>query len=138
MDTSVPVTLLATDANGDALTYEVVSGPLHGTLTGSTPHLTYVPAAGFSGQDSFTWEASDGSATRSSTTVTLTVTAVNDAPVLLLERLHTRSTITMKSTKPLKGSSKVPELSRSANVTRTLTVLSEMLVTSVSISVLSR
>jgi hypothetical protein len=40
---------------GDALVYAVVSGPLHGTLSGSDVTRTYTPMANFAGADSFTF-----------------------------------------------------------------------------------
>ncbi len=43
--------------------------------------FTYTPAADFNGTDSFTYTASDGTAVSNVATVTITVTAVNDAPV---------------------------------------------------------
>ena len=41
----------------------------------------YTPAANYNGTDSFTYRASDGSASSNLATVTLTIDAVNDAPV---------------------------------------------------------
>ena len=43
--------------------------------------FTYTPAANFNGTDSFTYTASDGTAVSNVATVTITVDAVNDAPV---------------------------------------------------------
>ncbi len=56
--TATPVTL-ESHAFGPkaAPRYEIVSGPSHGTLTGSGSHRTYTPAAGYSGSDSFTFQA---------------------------------------------------------------------------------
>ncbi len=47
-------------------------------------NLTYVPAANASGAVTFTITASDGSLSSSSATVTLNISAVNDARCLLL------------------------------------------------------
>lgn len=58
--TPVSIFLSATDPNGDLLTYEIVSAPAHGDLTGTPPNLVYTPDAGFGGTDSFTFRASDG------------------------------------------------------------------------------
>jgi hypothetical protein len=80
-DTSVALTLIATDANGDALTFSVVSGPSHGSLTGQAPLLTYTPAADYHGPDSVTFRASDGALESNVATVSISVTPVNDAPV---------------------------------------------------------
>src|SRR5204863_1652428 len=57
------------------------SGPAHGTLTGTAPALTYTPAANYNGPDSFTFKANDGSLDSNVASVTIAVTAVNDAPV---------------------------------------------------------
>ena len=43
--------------------------------------VTYTPDANFNGSDTFTYVASDGTATSSPATVTITVSAVNDTPV---------------------------------------------------------
>lgn len=80
-DTPVEITLRATDANDDPLTYRIVTGPAHGNLTGTPPTLTYTPATGFSGTDTFTFAAHDGQAESSPATVTITVTEVNSPPV---------------------------------------------------------
>ena len=66
---------------GSRLTYAIVTGPAHGTLTGTAPNLTYTPAANYNGPDSFTFKANDGSADSNVATVSITVTPVNDAPV---------------------------------------------------------
>ena len=58
-------------------------GPSHGTLTlNANGSFTYTPAANYNGSDSFTYRASDGTLTSNLATVTLTVTAVNDAPTV--------------------------------------------------------
>jgi VCBS repeat-containing protein len=50
------------DVDGDTLNAALVSGPAHGTLTlNSNGSFLYTPAAGFSGSDTFTYRASDGS-----------------------------------------------------------------------------
>src|SRR5205823_5272119 len=80
-DTAKAMTLTATDVDGDTLTDAVVTAPTHGTLSGVAPNLTYTPAANYNGADSFTFKANDGTVDSSAATVSLTVTAVNDAPV---------------------------------------------------------
>lgn len=72
--TAVPVTLAATDANGDALTYAVASQPTNGTLSGTAPNLTYTPGAGFAGVDTFTFRANDGYNDAPAVAVTVEVT----------------------------------------------------------------
>ena len=44
--------------------------------------FTYTPAANYNGPDSFTYRANDGTLDRNLATVTITVTAVNDAPTV--------------------------------------------------------
>ncbi|WP_152622808.1 tandem-95 repeat protein, partial [Archangium violaceum] len=78
-ETAVSVTLEATDVDGDTLTYTVVSGPTHGTLSGTGASRTYTPSANYHGPDSFIFKVNDGTADSNEATVTITVTAVNDA-----------------------------------------------------------
>jgi hypothetical protein len=80
-DTSANIVLTGTDVDGDALTFAVVGGPSHGTLSGTAPNLVYTPAANYFGGDSFTFKVNDGQVDSAAATVTLTVAPVNDAPV---------------------------------------------------------
>jgi len=76
MNTAVNGTLIAVDVDGNPLTYAVSKAPRRGTITAlnpSTGAFTYTPAAGFTGSDSFTFKASDGSATSMTATVSITV-----------------------------------------------------------------
>jgi VCBS repeat-containing protein len=79
-DTAVAVTLAGSDGDGDDLTYTVTAGPVHGTLSGTAPDLTYTPAVNFYGSDGFAFRVSDGNADSNSAGVSITVTAVNDPP----------------------------------------------------------
>jgi PKD repeat protein len=79
-DTKVDVRLSATDANGDALTYRVVSQPKNGTVGVSGQFATYFPFPGFSGQDQFTYTAWDGSTDSNLATVTVTVGTATPPP----------------------------------------------------------
>src|SRR5439155_2625292 len=79
--TDLPVTLAASDVDTDPLTFTVLSGPSHGTLTGSGASLTYRPASNNNGSDSFSYKAGDGSLDSYVATVAITVNAVNDVPV---------------------------------------------------------
>ena len=70
-----------TDTEGDTLTATLVTQPQHGTLTlNSNGSFSYVPTADYSGTDFFTYKVSDGTNESDPVTVTLAVTAVNDAP----------------------------------------------------------
>src|SRR5207244_2763323 len=58
-DTAKAIVLTASDVEGDTLTYSIVSGPSHGSLSGTAPNVTYTPAANYNGPDSFTFKASE-------------------------------------------------------------------------------
>lgn len=90
-DKTVSIVLSGGDVDGDPITYAVLS-PSHGTLgpiedgcvVGGTSRckvVTYTPFANYSGPDSFYFRVSDGRDVRFGL-ISLTVSAVNDAPVL--------------------------------------------------------
>jgi predicted outer membrane repeat protein len=69
------------DADGDGLGPVLESGPSNGTLTlNDDGGFTYTPNDGFTGQDSFTYRASDGQANSNAAAVTITVENSNQAP----------------------------------------------------------
>ena len=72
------------DADGDALTASIVTGPSNAAsfTLNADGSFTYTPTANFSGTDTFTYQVSDGNGGTDTATATITVTAVNDAPVL--------------------------------------------------------
>lgn len=80
-DGSLDIALAASDPDGDELTYSIVTGPAHGTLTGTPPSVVYRPAANYSGADSFTFHATDGRAASNTATVAVTVQPSNDPPI---------------------------------------------------------
>jgi hypothetical protein len=70
------------DEDGDSLSATLESPPDHGTLElKDDGSFTYTPAPGFSGEDRFTYRASDGKASSAPAQVTLIVVAANAAPV---------------------------------------------------------
>ncbi|ATB50259.1 Ig-like domain-containing protein [Corallococcus macrosporus] len=71
-NTTAPITLTATDVDGDALTF-TATAPTHGTLSGTGAQLLYTPNADFQGEDQFTFEVSDGTLTSNTATVSITV-----------------------------------------------------------------
>ncbi|KKT41943.1 MAG: VCBS repeat-containing protein [Candidatus Giovannonibacteria bacterium GW2011_GWA2_44_13b] len=84
-DSSIDLDLLASDSDNplQTLVWSIVSGPLHGVLSFiSNNDYTYAPSLNFVGSDSFTWKAFDGFLDSNIGTVSITVHAVNDAPVL--------------------------------------------------------
>ena len=80
-DTALPITLVATDVDGDTLTYAIVAQPANGTVALVGNVATYTPALNFNGTDTFTYKANDGLADSNVATVTITISPVNDAPV---------------------------------------------------------
>ncbi|MFC6673213.1 Ig-like domain-containing protein [Marinobacterium aestuariivivens] len=78
---SIPVLANDTDADGDSLNIETVGASSDGSVVASGGELVYTPAAGFSGTTSFTYTVTDGLAESAPATVTVTVHAVNGAPV---------------------------------------------------------
>lgn len=103
-DTPVTATLSATDSDGDLLTYSIVSSPLHGSLSGSPPGVTYAPTANYNGADSFTFRANDGKANSNTATVSINVNATNDRPVAndrsATTSENTQVAITLSATDP--------------------------------------
>ena len=80
-DTALPVTLTGSDVDGDPLTFCCVTDPPNGSITGTAPNLVYTPDLNFNGTDSFDFTVDDGNSNTDVGTVTVNVTAVNDAPV---------------------------------------------------------
>jgi uncharacterized repeat protein (TIGR01451 family) len=98
-DTAETITLSGTDPDGNTLSYKIMNLPANGALYDgssvfathitsigtsgyvlSSNQVTYLPDPNYNGPDSFQFKASDGSLDSSATTVSLTVTPVNDAP----------------------------------------------------------
>jgi VCBS repeat-containing protein len=79
-----------TDAQNDTLTAMLVDDVRNGTLAlNADGSFRYTPRTGFSGNDSFRYRASDGSASSDPATVAITVAAVNEAPVARDDRYST-------------------------------------------------
>jgi VCBS repeat-containing protein len=83
-DTPVPIAVLSndTDVDGDQLSVQSVTDPAHGTATNDGDGtVTYSPAADFHGAGSFDYTVSDGHGGTDVGSVSVVVSAVNDAPV---------------------------------------------------------
>src|SRR5262249_26960516 len=85
-NTAATGTLTATDADNSVLTYSIVTPPSanQGTVVITNPTsgaFIFTPAQNFGGQASFTFKANDGSADSNVSTVFITVSSVNVAPV---------------------------------------------------------
>ena len=82
-DTLVTINVLANDSDvdGDAL---MVTDPTatNGTVSVSLDSsIDYLPNANFNGSDTISYNVNDGNGATDSATVTVTITAVNDAPI---------------------------------------------------------
>jgi len=84
-DTPIEGAVVATDVEGDTLTYTVGEGdgPQHGTVI-VNPDGTYIytPSENYYGGDSFVVTISDGNGGTTTTTVTIDVTPVLDVPTI--------------------------------------------------------
>jgi hypothetical protein len=80
-DKPVSIRLKGNDTDGDSLSYIVVKGPSHGSLSGTGSKLIYTPKANFSGSDSFTFKTNDKKLNSAVATVSITITATNDQPM---------------------------------------------------------
>lgn len=83
-DLAITGTLNATDGDGDALTYAIVSDATKGTVVitnASTGAYQYTPNTNASGSDSFTFKVNDGVLDSNVASINVSITAVNDAPV---------------------------------------------------------
>ena len=93
------IQLLGSDLDGDSLVYNITSLPLNGDIyaptdtTFQTPlgtgqllnvwsSVLYKPDANFNGVDSFTYKVNDGEIDSNVASVSITVTPVNDAPII--------------------------------------------------------
>jgi len=73
-NTPLAITLTATDPNNNPLTYSIVTQPTHGTITaGTTASRTYTPTTDYTGPDSFTFKANDGTVDSNIATISITV-----------------------------------------------------------------
>ena len=70
-DVAVAITMTGSDADGDSLTFAVVTVPVNGIYDGTT----YTPNTDWFGVDSFTYVANDGTLDSELATVTITVNA---------------------------------------------------------------
>ncbi|MEK9770179.1 MAG: Ig-like domain-containing protein, partial [Betaproteobacteria bacterium] len=69
------------DVENDNLTFTIVSDVSNGTTSLSGATVTYTPDSNWNGTDTFTFKANDGTDDSNTSTVTITVNPVNDAPV---------------------------------------------------------
>ena len=83
--TTITAASVATDLDGDTLTFETYSDGTHATgagvvtINGANDTLTYTPKADFNGEDTFTFSVTDGvNVSTGTSTITVTITAAPD------------------------------------------------------------
>jgi regulation of enolase protein 1 (concanavalin A-like superfamily) len=97
-DQAVGILLQAGDKDGDPLEYHFAQYPANGGLGGTPPNLTYVPKRDFAGTDTFSFYVNDGTTDSETATVTIEVTPVNDAPVVMSRMVSTPSDVPLAIT----------------------------------------
>jgi hypothetical protein len=80
-DESVRIKLMAGYSDREHLTYYIVKGPSHGSLSGEAPNMTYTPNSNYHGQDSFTYSIDEAKEGKDQATVSITISSVNDVPI---------------------------------------------------------
>ena len=81
-DTELIFTFSYTDVDNDNVTFQVVQPPSYGTINLNDQYATYVPNSDYFGTDSFTYKANDGTVDSNTSTVTISIAGVNDAPTV--------------------------------------------------------
>ena len=89
-NTSVAITLIAADPDGDQLTYSIASAPANGIVTGSGLDVTYTPNADFTGADTFTYEVKDSAGATATEKVTINVTPTRTVDLVVQMSATTR------------------------------------------------
>jgi Big-like domain-containing protein len=90
-DTFVDITLTGADADGDPLTFSIVTPPAIGALSNLTQvppasaTVRYTPNSNANGADSFVFRVTDLENNTNDDTVAITVNPINDAPVVDLD-----------------------------------------------------
>jgi uncharacterized repeat protein (TIGR01451 family) len=79
-DSAKIIELSANDTNNDLLSYNIISLPLHGNLSGTAPNIVYMPESGFAGKDSFVVSASSTSGSEKNVTVSIDVVSLPHPP----------------------------------------------------------
>lgn len=80
-NTPLAITLTGSDPDGDLLTFAIVMGSSHGTLSGTPPNVTYTPNLNFVGWDTFIFKTRDGKVDSPAAKVSIRVS--DDTPPLI-------------------------------------------------------
>ena len=79
-DSSQIIELQGTDIDNEHLTFQQLTDPLHGKITGTMPFVTYTPDPDSIISDEFQFRVSDGDLTSSPATVKIDIKNINDPP----------------------------------------------------------
>ena len=88
-DVALPITVIASDVDGDPLAYDIAVAPAHGNLSGSGPNYVYTPAPNYNGPDQFVFSVTDAAGVTASATNYLTIQPVADPPVAIPQTVTT-------------------------------------------------
>jgi VCBS repeat-containing protein len=82
-DEDITGQIIASDIEGDELTYTLTTGPVNGTLVldAATGQFTFTANANYNGSDSFIVTVTDSRGNTGISTINLNIAPVNDAPV---------------------------------------------------------
>lgn len=80
-DTFIVGSLIGTPGEGGTLSYQITQRPSNGELILDNNSYTYTPTPNYFGADSFSFTVTEDSRTSSPATISLTVIAINDAPI---------------------------------------------------------
>ncbi len=83
--TPTQIVLTGSDPEGQPLIYNVTNKPSHGTLSGTAPNLVYTAGLAYTGSDTIAFEVMDTEGLKSTSTVAITVGAVNNVGVAVYE-----------------------------------------------------
>jgi len=81
-NTNVEIPLQASDADGDSLSYTILSNPQNGILSGNGSNRTYTPDVNYSGSDNLTFIVNDGVSNSNTGTVSIHVSGGNLVSVM--------------------------------------------------------
>ena len=88
-DSIISITLSGSDPEGSPLSYSFLSPPTRGSIFGTIPNMTYDPYDNYNGTDSFVFRVWDGVQWSQAATISIQITAVNDAPRALNQSVQT-------------------------------------------------
>ncbi|MDQ7084120.1 MAG: Ig-like domain-containing protein [Sulfurovum sp.] len=84
-DNNGTLTYTFSDADGDTVTATEDTAPNHGTVSIDGTTITYTPNANYHGTDSFVITLSDGNGYSVDTNITVTITSINDEPIITID-----------------------------------------------------